>query len=278
MPYGSIKRMENLTAQLNMEDLAFTIHVGDIKSGSSPCTDEAYVQVKQLFDRFRKALIYTPGDNEWTDCHRTSNGSMDPLERLDKIRAIFFSHPFSLGQKPIDLFSQADIAEFEQFVENRLWHHQGITFATLHMVGSNNNLQANSQAVSEFIRRDQANRLWTAHAFDVAKANQSTAIVLAMQADTWIGNSHHIRTGFLPWMEALEKEAKTWNRPVLLIQGDSHAFKVDQPFKGSDNRHLPTITRLVVHGERNVHATLIKVDPSRTNQPFSFHILLNTKN
>ena len=54
---------------------------------------------------FADPLVYTPGDNEWTDCHRTSNGGYTPTERLDVIRTTFFPQPgLTLGKqrRPVD--------------------------------------------------------------------------------------------------------------------------------------------------------------------------------
>jgi len=57
------------------------LHVGDIHSGSQPCTgaglvpppttsDPGYNQaVFDRFAQFKDPFVYTPGDNEWTDCH-----------------------------------------------------------------------------------------------------------------------------------------------------------------------------------------------------------------
>ena len=42
--------------------------------------------------------MFTPGDNDWTDCDRPSNGGFNSLERLDHERQLFFSTPNSLGQ------------------------------------------------------------------------------------------------------------------------------------------------------------------------------------
>ncbi len=55
------------------------------------------------------ALVYTPGDNEWTDCHRSNNGKYDPLERLAALRNGFFLFPnVTLGGRQLPLFTQAD--------------------------------------------------------------------------------------------------------------------------------------------------------------------------
>ena len=44
------------------------IHVGDIHSGSEPCTVAYDQSIFDLWTAFEQPLIYTPGDNEWSDC------------------------------------------------------------------------------------------------------------------------------------------------------------------------------------------------------------------
>ncbi|MGH9158049.1 MAG: metallophosphoesterase [Acidimicrobiales bacterium] len=46
------------------------VHVGDIKNGSSLCSDSYFSTIAGHFAGFADPLVYTPGDNEWTDCHR----------------------------------------------------------------------------------------------------------------------------------------------------------------------------------------------------------------
>ena len=107
LPYGapavSYAPYRSLIAQINRESPAFSIHVGDFKSGSTPCSNEEFQAQLGHFSLFEKALVYTPGDNEWTDCHRSNNGAHDPLERLGKLRQMFFQGGQSLGQQPLTL-------------------------------------------------------------------------------------------------------------------------------------------------------------------------------
>ena len=53
--------------------VAFTVHIGDIKAGDTFCSNDVYTNNLALFNRFARPLIYLPGDNEWTDCHRVNN-------------------------------------------------------------------------------------------------------------------------------------------------------------------------------------------------------------
>jgi hypothetical protein len=65
----------NLIADMNSSHLAFTIHDGDLKQGSgSPCDDALYVRSEGYLNSLVSPAMYTPGDNEWTDCaaHRTA--------------------------------------------------------------------------------------------------------------------------------------------------------------------------------------------------------------
>ena len=271
VPYGTPAELAQLTDTLNGVPLAFTIHVGDIKSGSSLCSDEAFATVHKLFERFAQPLIYTPGDNEWTDCHRISNGRYDPLERLEKIRTLFFSTPESLGKRRIMLEAQSEQVPFRRFVENRRWSHGRVSFATLHLVGSNNNLDANLSSSSEFSDRNNANIAWMRATFVQAKARNDVAVVLAMQADTFFGTGAQPGSGFRSWLMAFGHEVRAWDKPVLLIQGDTHEFTLDEPVV--DGKRLNNVTRLVVQGGRNVKATLVEVDEGNAAQPFVVRLL-----
>ena len=74
MPYGKPAKVyapfKTLIGQVNALKPAFTIHIGDIKSGSTPCSDKMLRDQFDFMNSFENPLVYTPGDNEWTDCHR----------------------------------------------------------------------------------------------------------------------------------------------------------------------------------------------------------------
>ena len=92
MPYAKANdapKIPRLIADMNASDIAFSIYDGDIKDGSSKCTDDVYADAAKMFNTLKKPTVYIPGDNEWTDCHRKSCGAYDPLERLEKIRQLF---------------------------------------------------------------------------------------------------------------------------------------------------------------------------------------------
>jgi hypothetical protein len=123
MPYNlpdDYAKFDRLIAAVNRLKPAFTLHMGDIKSGALPCTDEVLKKAYDQIQTFESALVYTIGDNEWLDCHRKAAGGYNPRERLAKLREMFFATPSrSLGKTPLDLESQALLMpEFSTYVEN----------------------------------------------------------------------------------------------------------------------------------------------------------------
>jgi hypothetical protein len=146
LPYGQAAQgyapYKSLIRSINQERPIFSIHVGDFKSGSTLCSDEESQVQLGHFGLFDSALVFTPGDNEWTDCHRANNGGHDPLERLQALRATFYKPGSSLGKQPLPVLNQSvTTPAFAKFVENQRWFHQGVVFATVHIVGSNNNFE-----------------------------------------------------------------------------------------------------------------------------------------
>ncbi len=275
VPYGPPEELSALAARLNRQPIMFTLHLGDIKTGTSRCSDDVYLKIRKLFDEFDKPLVYTPGDNEWTDCHRLPAGSYDPLERLDKIRRLFFASTDSFGKQKWALQSQRADPRHARHVENLRWSHGKISFATLHLVGSNNNWQPELPSVAEFAAREEANLAWLRDTFAEARARNDVAVVLAMQADTFMSDPGPA-SGFTRWLKVLADEVTRWGKPVLLLQGDSHHYRVDRPLRGADGKPLANLQRVVVPGESRADAVLIEVDEAQPAQPFAVRLMGNT--
>ncbi len=268
------ERFARLITRINAARPAFTIHVGDIKPGNTRCSDEHYAKIGEMFATFEQPLIYTPGDNEWTDCHRADNGGYDPIERLAKLREQFFANPAqSLGREKIALETQSADPRHAVYIENRRWERAGVLFATLHVVGSNNNLQRDQTAVNEYLARNAANLAWMAATFARAREQNAKAMVLAFQAE--LGWEHDgfddRRSGFNDTLNALRRHAREFGKPVLIVHGDRHRFVVDKPLR--QNRQLIyNVTRLMVFGDADVHGVMVNVN---TDDPdvFSFRAL-----
>lgn len=283
MPYtipADYEKFDRLIARINAQKPAFSIHVGDIKSGSSPCTDENFKKVSDQFATFEQPLVYTIGDNEWTDCHREKAGRIDPLERLAKVRSMFFATPGqSLGKNPMPVENQPQVMDrFKATVENARFEKNGVVFATVHVVGSNNNLEAgDAKTAMEFFERDPANVAWIDAAFRRAMETNAKAVVLAWQADVMDiaqrENDVPRSSGFANTIKAVERGSKAFGRPVLVIHGDVHTFEVGS-FLDTSRKPIPNVTRLEVMGETKVHAVTVTVDPDSPGVVFGFTPLI----
>ncbi|MDP4837584.1 MAG: hypothetical protein NWS01_10645 [Burkholderiales bacterium] len=282
MPYGKPDQAyppyRGLIASINQAKPLFSIHVGDFKGGSTECSDQEFSEQRKHFSMFEAGVVYTPGDNDWTDCHRRSNGAYDPLERLAKLRQDFYAPNESLGMKPFALVSQpASDPKHALYVENQRWVVDEVLFVTLHIVGSNNNFETrDTRATSEFFSRDAANIAWVREAFKLAEMNQYRAIVFAFQANVFISRS--MWEDFPAWSgfrnsigQTLLPIAKEWNKPILIIHGDGHQLHFDQPFK-IKGQVISNITRLEVPGASDVRAVKVAVDLSK-DQKFGIWLI-----
>lgn len=289
IPYGpaQIAAFPGWVDRINAEpSVELAVHVGDTKNGSSPCTDEYNAWIKGQFDRFTAPLLYTPGDNEWTDCHRPAAGRYNPLERLGAIRGTFFADPTkSLGSKPVNVSSHAA----QGFPENQSLHDQGIAFATLHVVGSNNDRApwtgiGLTAPTVEQLAEEQA-RMADAIAqvretFATARQRHDRAVVLFQQADMFDPGYQPgwDVSAFQPLVQALIDESGTFDGEVYLFDGDSHVYNVDRPV-ASGSRWLDihgvtgfadNLTRVTVDGEANNANGFLKVT---VNRPGAEHVL-----
>jgi len=95
-----------------------------------------------------------------------------------------------------------------------------------------------------------------------------------MQADMWEGAA---TDGFSATIQKIAAKTLDFGKPVLLLQGDSHLFNVDNPLATGDLAHgvstpVPNLTRVVVQGSnifpRSEYLRL-HVDPKAT-PPFSW--------
>jgi hypothetical protein len=254
--------------RMNREALAFSIHVGDFK-GSGACSDALFLRRRDEFNRFAAPLVYTPGDNEWTDCRRPYMGSGDPLDALARLRKVFFSDSRSLGATRMETAMQTSCEAPPPsgcgcaFPENRQWSRSGVVFVTLNVPGSNNNVGYDAASDAEARCRDAANAQWLDRAASLAAAPASRALVIAIQANPWVSKK--------PVYDALRKHVESvharLHKPVLFIHGDTHLYRVDYPFA------VP-VRRLETYGSPFVGWVRVTVDPSNP-EPFTFepHLL-----
>ena len=178
------QELPKMIAEMNKENLSFVVHVGDFEADprpynrrptkiSMPCVAENFKRVKAVFQTSNHPFVLSPGDNDWTDCSKLKAKTVNPLDALAMIRTMFYPKGKSLGQNPMAVVSQSSDAGFSKFVENQTWTKGGVIFATVHMVGSNNNMGKKPQPCTEFTERTAANAAWISKAFGKARAEES---------------------------------------------------------------------------------------------------------
>ena len=269
--YGpaGIAKWPALQASINRSTTSqFIIHIGDIKSGSTLCDDGMFADRLRSFNLFELPFILSPGDNEWTDCHRENNGSYNSLERLAYLRRIFYPDNQSLGRRKIILTQQSEDRRYAKYVENEMWSQGNVLFATVHIIGSNNNLGRDAENDLEWRERTDANFNWLKTVFSVARDSNFAGVVLAMQINPGFNGPRvkvaALAEGARESFSLIEDEVITFNRPVLLIHGDSHEFHVDKPLLGTKSGSLiDRLTRLEIPGSGDVHWVRVTIDPAK---------------
>jgi len=288
--------VEQTIQSMNEHHLDFTIFVGDTKNGHSECTDSAIGQdIEDIFNKLNAPTMYSVGDNEWVDCHRTSNGSYDPIERLDYLRSVFFDKNINQGEHGFKVERQGELGQ--AYSENSRFVKHNVEFVALHIPGSNNNLvvtnkqcakksnrtQANCDAATvEYNARNKQNIQWLKEAFDEARTNRYAGVLVAIQADIFFPfelSDGGYQDDFLPQLDenngyadffhTLVEEVKTYSGKVVLVHGDSHYFKVDKPMFNDDGSLTNNFTRVEVFGSKDNNWVEMIVDPL-TENVFSF--------
>jgi len=271
-----VARVLRLVAAINAARPAFTLLLGDTKGGAEHCTDAiVFDRTLDWMGRVEGPLVYTPGDNEWTDCWQDRAGRYDPIALLRRIRARFFPAAQSLGRAPMPLTRQADVEPAQAlYVENARWSRGGVLFLTVHVPGSDNNRPPENGpqppgAAAEWPARNAANLAWLEDGFALAIREHHAAMVIALQADLWYRQrcGRGSEAGHADTRRALAEGARRFGRPVLVLHGDSHFFLQDRPIEAA-----PNLRRVMVPGDQDTRAVLVTVDPAAAD-PFAVALL-----
>ena len=296
MPYTKVQEVEyqRVLAALNAADLAFVAHIGDFQfdatpynrnpaTAAMPCVDENYKSIYDSFQSIRHAFILTPGDNDWSDCAPLAARKVDPLDLLAGIRTRFYPEGRSLGQRPIAVLNQSADPNFGKYRENLRWTLGGVMFATLHIVGENDNFGRSPEMDAEHAERKAANLAWLRQSFAEAKSANSRGLVILTQANpgfetVWPDSTrarYFLR--FIPrgqplpsrplafddYLRALSDELETYDKPVAYLHGDTHIFRIDKPlFSRKTNRAFENFTRVETFGWPDSHWVRVTVDPA----------------
>lgn len=285
MPYkkaGDDLKLPAVLKSINASNIAFSIYDGDIKDGSSRCTDDVYTNALGMFSQLDKPVVYVPGDNEWTDCHRLNNGGYDGLERLTHLRKVMYPSLSSLGKSTMPLEHQGK-APGDKFIENVRFQRGPVVFAGFNVPGSNNNLIQSAKECSnksvrtaaqcdaanaEFLERDAANVIWLEQTFKQAQDVAARGVVLVFQGDPGFDlpetedsdeSQRPEYSGYRHFIAQVVKQVESFSGQVMLVHGDTHFFKVDKPLY-SPTRLLPNLVRVQTFGSPSLHWVKVTVD------------------
>lgn len=277
-PYGDeqIAAFPALVDEVNRDrHVEIVLHLGDIQTGKSPCTNAYLKRARELFDSFADPFVYTPGDNEWTDCHLPRAGGHVPTDRLAALRRTLYpARGETLGRRTRRLRTQADEPGFGAYVENQSWTEAGVVFSTVHVVGSDNGLAPwfgnretaaqSAERRAEYDARLEAALAWLDRTFATARSTDAAGVVVAWHADTF-GDAPS--QGFDAIVARLAERARAFDGPVLLLEGDSHTYLVDRPLGAGSPAHgvrtaARNVTRIVVQGATASEWLRLSVDPS----------------
>ncbi|SBT06217.1 putative transmembrane protein [Candidatus Accumulibacter aalborgensis] len=270
-PYSSYERRElpPMLAHIAAHHVSFIVHAGDFKDSREVCSDDLFFDRRALFDASTVPLIYVPGDNEWTDCRQLAAGHFDPIERLQKLRELFFAAPRSLGKPALPLEQQAG-----GYPENLRWRLGPVLFVSLNVPGPDNNFGMGTEPSAEFVVRNARVIAWLRDGFALARREAAAGMVIVMQANPGfehdaIGLTH---AGYRQLLDTLRQETLAFPGQVLLVHGDTHWQRIDHPLHHPrTHRPLANFTRLETFGYPVMGWVKVIVD-SELPQIFRFEV------
>lgn len=238
-------------------EIAFVIHLGDLKSGWERCSDELLAHRHAVLATSTRPLVFVPGDNEWVDCTRMPAGGFDPLDRLDRLRALFHQRDPSPAAGLEGFTRQPAAPGAPPFPEHMRWQHQSVGFLALNVPGSHDARSQETRLAQANRARIAAVRRWLDEAPAWAAAAGLRALVLASHANPGFERD---RADQMPvrrddpddayawWRDAVRELASRVPLPILFLHGDTHTFRVDRPLRDRNGRTVEQFTRVECFG------------------------------
>ncbi|AXS79928.1 hypothetical protein [Dechloromonas sp. HYN0024] len=246
-PYTAYERAElpKMLEAIADHHVEFVAHVGDFKNGQTPCDDQRFADRQQLFNASRAPFVYVPGDNEWTDCARQSCGGYDPVERLQKLRSLFWADGLSLGRKKIALERQPG-----EYAEHSRFRLGPVLFVTLNLPGDDNHRSKSRDPRPEFLARNPVVVEWLRDSFKLARQEKLAGVVLLFQANPAFPhfNQGLVHDGFRDFLTTLRDETASFSGQVVAVHGDSHINRIDQPMRDAHGRTMRNFVRVETFG------------------------------
>jgi len=244
---------------MNARQMALIIHAGGIKGDTESCADTILGARQRVLDDSPAPLLFVPGETDWAECHKTVNGKFDAVERLNRLRELYFPVDTTLGRRTLPVIRQSDQAMFRSFRENVRLIVGGVMVVGLNLPGDNNHYRSEGGRNGEFEDRREANRQWLHRAFSVAKQRDLPGILVVAHADPEFGNGWEkrgkpslldgfmrrgTRDGYLEFKNQMRELSAKFPGQVLLIHASDSGFSIDKPLKDKDGKILGNFTRV----------------------------------
>ena len=248
--------LKKAIAGVSAFNASFVVATG-IKAAGEACSDKLYSQRKDLLDASTPPLIVSLSASDWAGC-RNSRGRGNAIERLNRLRDVYFADNQSLGQRKLNLSRLSSTAKFRSYAENAHWEVGGVLFATVNLPANNNHFLPEAGRNSEFEDRLVANRAWLQRLFAMAQGKKLDGIVLFSDGDVGVLDEEESsllpsfsskQDGFAGPRKQIRLLAKKFGGKVLLIdtQGEKPA---DKPARGK--LAIPRGETPVIHWKANV--------------------------
>jgi len=168
--------LKSLLDDARDEEFAFLVVTG-IKGAGEACGDRLYQKRRDLIDKARRPVIVSLSGNDWTGC-RNSAGRTNAIERLNRLRELFYGEPESLGKPKLALSRLSSSPRFRSYAENAHWQVGKVLYATINLPAPNNHYLEAAGRNSEYEDRAVANRFWLNRLFAIARQDKLAAVVL----------------------------------------------------------------------------------------------------
>ncbi len=261
-PPGERAELDQLRTDLaTLGTVDWVVHLGDLKRGRDPCEPGTYTRAAEAMCTAPAPALVLPGDNEWNDCERTKDVGLDTVAAWRAWQATFgpdaarcerLVPPEWLGvvpqrRAPLDFWPGTSTGAFR-------FGRAGVRVLGLalpsfagkdHGLPGTRGLMVQRQAIS-----------WLRGGLAGAPANVRAAVIL-LHADVLRPDSQ--QEAFAHELETL---ARRFDRPVLVLVGDSHAYAEQRPFEGVPLRYV-VVTRGGLEGPLTVEVRPNAVEPFR---------------
>lgn len=229
---GGEKQLRQALAESAEKSLAFVVVTG-IKGEKEGCSDRLYEARRDLIDDAKRPMIVAPAGSDWTEC-KNSAGKRNPIERLNRMRELFFGEPRSLGQDTLALTRLSTSPRFRSYAENAHWEIGKVLYATINLPANNNHFLPEAGRNNEFEDRLVANRFWLNRLFSLARTDKVEAIVLFSEGDAksaleptglraLLRRDPQGRDGFAETRKQIVTLAQKFKGKVLLVDSATHA-------------------------------------------------------